>query len=203
MHWFPLRAPRLCCPGDSGGGHWLSPTTLGAGPTARSPLSVLLQAAGALWLLAWGTWVGAFALETLAEVSRYEGRSPCLSPPAQPLSVWGGGTRHRSRAPPWSVPPTPWGGARWSGAPGPSPLLLAQCPGTGSPEWTWPPPIICWKVQRRRGGRSPRTAPSPSGLGCPPTCPPLLAAPSPSAAALCSLSCPLLLYLETTCCNKS
>ena len=52
----PLRAPRLCCPGDSGGGHWLSPTTLGAGPTARSPLSVLLQAAGALWLLAWGTW---------------------------------------------------------------------------------------------------------------------------------------------------
>lgn len=25
MHWPPLRAPPLCCPGDSGLGHWLGP----------------------------------------------------------------------------------------------------------------------------------------------------------------------------------
>ena len=82
MHWSPLRAPRLCCPGDSGGGHWLSPTALGAGPTARSPPSVLLQ--GCRCPVASGPGhVGSFALETLAEVSRCEGRSPCLSPPAQ------------------------------------------------------------------------------------------------------------------------
>ncbi|MXQ90470.1 hypothetical protein E5288_WYG016264 [Bos mutus] len=55
--------------GDSGGGHWLSPTALGAGPTARSPPSVLLQ--GCRCPVASGPGhVGAFALETLAEVLR-------------------------------------------------------------------------------------------------------------------------------------
>ena len=117
MHWSPLRTPRLCCPGDSGGGHWLSPTALGAGPTARSPPSVLLQ--GCRCPVASGPGhMGAFALETLAEVSCCEGRSPGLSPPAH-ASPHAGGTRHPARALSWSVPPTPW--EVQSGAPGPSP----------------------------------------------------------------------------------
>ena len=140
--------------------------------------------------------MGAFAFETLAEVSRYEGRSPSQPPSPASLRVWGG-TRHWSSAPPWSVPPTPWGGR--VGAP----LLLAQCPGTGSPGWTCPLLLFAGKSSGGEVAGPPRTAPGPSGLGCPPTCPPLLAPPSPSAAAFCSLSCPLLLYLETTCCNKS
>ena len=141
--------------------------------------------------------MGAFAFETLAEVSRYQGRSPCLNPPAQPLSVCGGAPGTGQEPLPGQSHPLPGGGR--SGAPSPA----GPVPWHGVPRMDLPPPIICWKVQRRRGGRSPCTAPSPSGLGCPPTCPPLLASPSPSAAAFCSLSCPLLLYLETTCCNKS
>ena len=92
--------------------------------------------------------MGAFAFETLAEVSRYEGRSPSQPPSPASLRVWEG-TRHWSSAPPWSVPPTPWGGQ--SGGPPPA----GPVPWHGVPRMDLPPPIICWKVQWRRGGRSP------------------------------------------------
>lgn len=176
MHWFPLRAPRLCCPGDSGGGHWLSPTTLGAGPTARSPLSVLLQAAGALWLLAWGTWVGAFALETLAEVSRYEGRSPCLSPPAQPLSVWGGAPGTRQEPLPGQSHPLPgWGGVEWG--PRSLPPPAGPVPWHGVPRMDLAPSYYLlespaeerWQVPPH-GSRSLWTG-LPTHLPTPPRCP--------------------------------
>lgn len=201
MHWSPLRALPLSCPGDSAQGRWLGPTTLGAGPTARSPRPPSLSRAGAAVASVLGR-VGAVAHETLGEVSSCDERRSRLGRPLPPvLAALGTGQEPL----PGHFHPLSQAGRGGGRAPALSksllalpPLLPAQCPGIrGPPEWTRPPPIICWKVQRRRGGRSPRMAPGPSGRGCP------TSEPLPSAAALSSLSCPLLLYLETTCCNKS
>lgn len=66
-------------------------------------------------------------------------------------------------APPWSFPPPVPGRESWASvlSKSPSALYPPACPPTPVP-WPWggprmhrPPPIICWKVQRRRGGRFP------------------------------------------------
>ena len=110
------------------------------------------------------------ALETLVEVSSCDERRSCLGRPRPPC--W----RHWAAGKSPSLVTSTHCPRRGAGrAPALSksllalpPLLPAQRPGIrGPPEWTRPPPIICWKVQRRRGGRSPRMAPGPSGLGRP------------------------------------
>lgn len=86
------------------------------------------------------------------------------------------------------LPKSPWG------LHPPAPLSALAL---GGPSMDPAPPIICWKVQWRRG-RSSCRAPRLGRLVALPQTPPPSARPH-----FLLLSCPLLLYLEKTCCNKS
>lgn len=114
------------------------------------------RAAAVLGLLSWGAWRLLLCVLT------------------QLPSCAGGTARHWARAlpghlrTPSKAPASPLPVSQPSRPSGPWALAW----GGGPPEWTQPPPIICWKVQRRRGGWSPRRAPGLSGPGSPPTCPP-------------------------------
>ncbi|XP_047630018.1 collagen alpha-1(I) chain-like [Phacochoerus africanus] len=137
------------------GGHWLGPSSLGAG-AAAAPAPVLPQGCSR---------PGASVLGRVEALA--------LRPGPAALLCWGDG-QALGQSPPWSPPHTVQGASQSPPSLSALPPLRPMGPGMGGgpPEWTQPPPIICWKVQRRRGGWSPRRAPGLSGPGSPPTCPP-------------------------------
>lgn len=177
MHCPPSRPPP--------GGHWLGPSSLGAG-AAAAPAPVLPQGCSR---------PGASVLGRVEALA--------LRPDPAALLCWGDG-QALGQSPPWSPPHTVQGASQSPPSLSALPPLRPLGPGMGGVPQNGPSPLLLF-AGKSSGGE---VAGPPAGLPVsldraahPPARPPQSPAPSATPPPA-PPSCPLLLYLETTCCNK-
>lgn len=185
MHWSPPPRPtpvlsRRQWSGATGwapnsGGRSHSPCPFLSLPSALCPFSRAASISGDFGL---GAWRGGCLLLRLWSPQSEQLQCGGRSCPGHPLSCPGGPGPGTSPSPVTSTHCLRWGRGRAPASPSLSALLPTPTPALAlgvAPGWSPLPPNICWKVQRRGGGRSPAWLPvslDRVACSCPRTPPP-------------------------------